>query len=67
MVVIGGIGLFLALYEKEDKFIYPYLQKKKKEYINMINSDFKEKQINEPKEFELELESNSSDKTLDSV
>ena len=66
-IVIGGIGLFLALYEKEDKFIYPYLQKKKKEYINMINSDFKEKQINEPKEFELELESNSSDKTLDSV
>ena len=66
-IVIGCIGFYFSLFEKEDKFIYPYLQQKKKQYINMINSDLKGKQINEPKEFELELESNSSDKTFESV
>lgn len=71
-IVFSGIGFYLCLYEKENKFIYPYLFEKKKEYVNMINSDINEKikginGINEPKEFELELESNTSEITNDSI
>ena len=69
-IIISSIAFYLALYEKDDKFIYPYLQKgKKKEYANMINSDFNEKEKKQKNNYdednELELESNSSEITLD--
>ena len=68
---ICGFGFFLALYEKEDKFIYPYSQNES-DYSSLINSDFsaKNKYLKNNKqkdiELELELENNSLTKTLDS-
>lgn len=67
---ICGIGTYLAFYEKDDQFIYPFSQNQN-DFLSMINSDNKEKGniekiINENKEIELELESNTSDITLDS-
>ena len=71
-IIISSIAFYLALYEKDDKFIYPYLQKgKKKEYANMINSDINEKEKkqknnhDDDNELELELESNSSEITFE--
>ena len=68
-IIICSIGFYLAYYEKEDKFIYPFSQKEE-EYLNMMTSDFSEKDkdvkiVNGPKEIELELENNNSE-TLDS-
>ena len=65
---ICSIGTYLAFYEKDDKFIYPFSQSHN-EYLSMINTDIKEKEknINKNKEIELELESNTSDITLDST
>ena len=66
-IAISGTGFYLVLNEKEDKF--NYLQNEN-EYLTMINSDFKEKDKNEniiniPKEIELEIESSSTETTLD--
>ena len=65
------IGDYLSFYEKDDKYIYPFSQNLNA-YLTMINSEIKEKEnngkiINENKEIELELESNTSDITLDST
>ena len=68
-IVISGVGFYLTLNEKDDKFIYKFAQNEN-DYLTMINSDFKEKDKNEniiniPKEIELVIESNSSETTLD--
>ena len=70
-IFISGIGGYLAFYEKDDKFLYPFPQNEK-DYLAMINSDIKDKEkeednINGPKEIELEIENNSSDITVDSA
>ena len=74
-IYLGGfficdIGAYLAFYEKDDKFIYPFSQNNNV-YLSMINSEIKEKEskekiIYEKREIELELESNTSDITFDS-
>lgn len=70
-IFISGIGGYLAFYEKDDKFLYPF-PRNEKDYLAMINSDIKDKEkeednINGPKEIELEIENNSSDITVDSA
>lgn len=69
-IVITTLGFYLIFFEKEDKFIYPY-PIKGDEDLNIINKDFIEMKrretIKNQKEFELELESNSSDITVDSA
>ncbi len=69
-IVISILGFYLTCYEKEDKYIYPY-PIKEDEDLNIINKDFIEMKRRESKknlkEFELELESNSSDITVDSA
>ena len=69
-IVISILGFYLTCYEKEDKYIYPY-PIKEDENLNIINKDFIEMKRRESKknlkEFELELESNSSDITVDSA
>jgi len=72
-IFICGIGFYLALKEKDDKFVYPF-STKEDEYLTMINSDINEKEnndikssgINNVKEIEMES-SNSSSITEDSI
>ena len=67
-IAISGAGFYLALNEKENKFIYSFSQNEN-EYLTMNNSDFKEKDkkekfINIPNEIELEIENTFTEKTL---
>jgi len=72
-IFICGVGFYLALNEKDDKFVYPF-STKEDEYLTMINSDINEKEnndikssgINNVKEIEMES-SNSSSITEDSI
>ena len=68
-IAISGAGFYLALNEKDDKFIYSYSQNEN-EYLTKNNSDFKEKDKKE--KFinmynEIELENNFSEKTLNII
>jgi MFS family permease len=72
-ILISGLGGFLAFYEKDDKYLYPFSQNEN-DYLTMINSDSKDNEkekgednVNLSKEIELEVQNNSSDVTVDSA